>query len=51
MDVLTPGLITDIKKFFDPVSTEEFSAFWQSLTEAEKDEFKRQVVIANFMRE
>jgi CO dehydrogenase/acetyl-CoA synthase beta subunit len=39
--------ITDVKKFLadpdNPVETQEFREFWESLTEEEKEEFKTQV--------
>ena len=37
--------IVDIKKYFErddkPISTKEFNDFWKSLTEEEKEDFKK----------
>lgn len=41
-----PNSIVDIKQFLStpdkPVSTAEFTEFWKSLTEEEKEAFKRE---------
>lgn len=41
----TSGML-DVKKFFEPIELKEFKEFWASLSDEEKESFKRQALEA-----